>query len=189
MARSRRGRPPKVALLDQVQDRTLLVEHLALLLQHLQLLDVDRVQRRQGDVVGLGSGVLTRRDHVLPDDDDRQQHQLQERLAQPGDAEIGVAGQECVQGLRERNERDQNENVGGPHRAHRFRDVNGEPAVESPHRAGAVNHLGDTSRCDQARFVVGGALPRRGVGGAMLGTADPPFDMLVARFLFVHLGA
>src|SRR5207247_7029535 len=92
--RSRSALAWRVALLQELQDGTLLLEHLALLLEHLQLLDVDRVERRQRDVIGLGTRVLARRDDVLADDDDREQNELQERLAEPRDADVGVARQE-----------------------------------------------------------------------------------------------
>src|SRR5579864_5446318 len=69
------------SLLQQVEDLLLALEHPAVLLEDLELLHVDRVQRSQCDVVRLGARVLAGGDHVLADDDDRQQHQLKERLA------------------------------------------------------------------------------------------------------------
>src|SRR6267378_7447628 len=104
-------------LLQQVEDLSLLLQHRLLLLEHLELLDVDRVQRAERDVVSLGARILAGGDDVLADDDDRQQNKLQERLAQPGDADDSVAGEECLERLREGDEPDEDEQVRGPHRA------------------------------------------------------------------------
>src|SRR5579864_1267258 len=73
-ATSLRGGCDSSLLLQQLEDG-------ALLLEHLQLLDVDRMKRRQRQVVLLGPRVLSFGNHVLPDDDDGQEHKLQEGLA------------------------------------------------------------------------------------------------------------
>src|SRR5437660_2929378 len=74
-------------LLEQVQDLPLLEQHRTLLLEHLELLHVDGVERRQGDVIGLSPRVLAGRDHVLADDDDGQENELKEGLADQRDQE------------------------------------------------------------------------------------------------------
>src|SRR2546423_14146992 len=129
----------KVGLFQELEDGSLLLKHLALVLEHVELLDTDRVERRQGDVIGFGTRILARRDDVLPNDDDGQQHELQKRLAQPRDPDISVTGEESMQRLGQRDERDQDEKVGGPHRAHGGGDMYRKPAVEPSYRAGPVN--------------------------------------------------
>ena len=56
------------------------------------------VQNAKSLVIRFRPGILSGRDDVLADDDDREQHQLEERLAQPGNACHCVA-------LRERSPR------------------------------------------------------------------------------------
>src|SRR5207248_6958404 len=67
--RRRPSRPasPGLAAAQQLQDLALLVEDPPLLLEHLQLPHVHRVQRGQREVVGLGACVLAGGDDVLAD--------------------------------------------------------------------------------------------------------------------------
>src|SRR2546426_3941152 len=132
--------------LQQVEDLPLLLQHRLLLLEHLELLHVDRVERGERDVVGLGTRILAGGDDVLADDDDRQQDKLEEGLAEPRDTDEGVAVKEGLHGLRKRDERDQDEQVRGPHRPARPGDVHRQPAVETTEGARAVDGRGHRPR-------------------------------------------
>ena len=59
------------AIAEELQDLVLAFEDVDLLLRH-------RVKRGERFVIGLRAGVLGRRDHVLPDDDDWQENELKE---------------------------------------------------------------------------------------------------------------
>ena len=63
----------------------------------------------------------------MPDDNDRQQNQLEKGLSNSGHNAL-AAGFERG---RQSNEGDDGKNVGTPHRAHSLRDLDGQPRVES----------------------------------------------------------
>jgi hypothetical protein len=85
----------------------------------------------------LGSLVGCRCEHVLADDDHRQQHQLEKRLGDPGDEDDGAVG---ADGDRKAFAGDRREEVGTPHRADTVGDLDGEPRVE-PGRGAAMGEL------------------------------------------------
>jgi len=93
-----------------------------------------------------GSAVGRRRLDVLADDDDRQQHQLEEGLSDPGDDDDRVAARER-RGRADQGE--EREEVGAPHGAHHDGDLEADPAVELRHLGSAVELLADS-------LVVGG---------------------------------
>src|SRR4029077_2970510 len=130
------------------------VEDPLLLFQQLQLAHVHGVKRREGFVIGLSSSVLARGDHVLADQDDRQQHQLEGGLGDPGDAGDRVAMQKGHHRVRKRDQRQQCEDVRRPHRPHARRDEHRQPAVELSQHAGAV-HIGmSLAALDEPRDVL-----------------------------------
>ena len=101
-------------------------------------------------VVGFRTRVVGCLNHVLPDDDDRQQNELEEGLGDPGDDDDHVA---APQGGRQRDEGDRRKQVSDPHRAHGLGDLHREPGVELADRAGAVNLLVDVVAENQAGYV------------------------------------
>ena len=72
----------------------------------------------------LAIGLLRR--HLLPNHDDRQQHELQESLGDPGNERRGAP----VDRLRQADQREAGEGVGAPHRADDVGDGDREPVVE-----------------------------------------------------------
>jgi hypothetical protein len=93
-------------------------------------------------VGGVGAGVGGGGLHVLTDDDDRQQDQLQEGLGDPGDDDERVAG---LEGRRGADQGEQREQVGAPHRPDDQGDLQPDLGVQASDRAGPV-HLGDGRR-------------------------------------------
>src|SRR5260370_41898062 len=113
-------------------------------------LDRELVDRGQGFMVGLSARVVGSLNHVLADDDDRQQDELEEGLGDPGDDDDRVAGaKRGGQG----DQGDRRKQVGDPHRADGLGDLHGEPGVELADRAGAVDRLLDVVAENQARYV------------------------------------
>src|SRR5260370_3194741 len=113
-------------------------------------LDGELMNRGQRFVVGFRTRIVGGLNHVLADDDDRQQDELEEGLGDPGDDDDRVAGaKRGGQG----DQGDRRQQGGDPHRADGLGDLHGEPGVELADRAGAVALLLAAVAENQARYV------------------------------------
>ncbi len=116
------------------------------------LMDV-RGQGMDGDqrlVIAFCAGVRGSRLDVLTDDNNGQQHQLQERLGDPGNNNNGVMGSD---GSRKRDESKECEYVRAPHRTDDFGNAHRQTSVDPAHHMITMDILMNVMAQDQSGHV------------------------------------